>query len=98
MKRPSGLFGGRSAARRTMFLVAGMAAFVCLASPPAAAYVGPGAGIALFGALWAVILAVVFAFAGILIWPVRAFLRRRKGAAGTAIQGRAAETDGDETP
>ena len=45
------------------------------------AYVGPGAGITMLGALWAVILAVLFAIGGILFWPVRSFLQwRKKGA------------------
>jgi hypothetical protein len=44
------------------------------------AYVGPGAGITLIGALWAVIVAVVLMVGGLLAWPFRAFLRRRKNA------------------
>ena len=38
----------------------------------AAAYVGPGAGLTMLGALWAVIAALVFALAGLIIWPIRA--------------------------
>lgn len=45
------------------------------------AYVGPGAGITMLGALWAVILAVLFVLGGILVWPIRSLLRRRKGRA-----------------
>jgi len=41
----------------------------------AMAYVGPGAGITLVGALWAVIVAVVFMMGGLLAWPLRALLR-----------------------
>lgn len=44
------------------------------------AYVGPGAGITMLGALWAVILAVILAIGGILLWPIRAFLLRRRSA------------------
>jgi len=40
------------------------------------AYVGPGAGITMLGALWAVILAVVLAIGGVLLWPLRTLLRK----------------------
>lgn len=46
----------------------------------ATAYIGPAAGITMVGALWAVILAVVFAIGGLLIWPLRAMLSRKKAA------------------
>lgn len=46
----------------------------------ATAYVGPGAGITLIGALWAVIVAVVLMVGGLLMWPFRALLQRRKNA------------------
>ena len=39
-------------------------------------YVGPGIGITMLTALWAVIVAVVLAIAGVLIWPLRAILLR----------------------
>ncbi len=42
------------------------------------AYVGPGVGITLLGALWAVLAAVILAIVGILVWPIRALLRRRR--------------------
>ena len=54
--------------------------FVLLLPAAAMAYVGPGAGITLLGALLAVIVAVVFMVGGLLAWPFRAFLRRRKNA------------------
>ena len=44
------------------------------------AYVGPGAGITALGALVGVILAILFVLGGLLIWPIRIFLRRLKGA------------------
>lgn len=43
---------------------------------PAEAYVGPGAGVTLLGALWAVLLAVLLALSGLLIWPIRVLRRR----------------------
>ncbi len=51
-----------------------------LLAPPAIAYVGPGAGITLLGALWAVVAAVVLAVMGVMIWPLRLLWRRLKGA------------------
>jgi membrane protein implicated in regulation of membrane protease activity len=44
----------------------------------AEAYVGPGAGITAIGALWAVIATVFITLGGLLIWPIRSFLRRKK--------------------
>lgn len=42
------------------------------------AYVGPGPGITLIGSLIAVAAAVVLALGGILLWPLRSLLRRRR--------------------
>lgn len=60
-------------------LVAGT--FALLAATPALAYVGPGAGLSLLGALWGVIAAVVLALAFVVIWPVRRLIKRRAGPA-----------------
>lgn len=43
---------------------------------PALAYVGPGAGITMLGALWAVIAAIVLAFGAVLFWPIRVLLKK----------------------
>jgi len=40
--------------------------------------VGPGAGITLLGALWAVIVAIAFMVGGLVVWPFRALMRRKK--------------------
>jgi hypothetical protein len=56
---------------------------------PALAYFGPGAGITMLTALWGVILAVLLAIGAILVWPVRALLRRRRQTA----QGAAGQTE-----
>ena len=48
-----------------------------LFATPAFAYIGPGAGITVLGALWGVVVAVVLAVAAVLLWPVRALFRRR---------------------
>lgn len=47
---------------------------------PALAYVGPGAGITLIGALWGLIMAVVAALSFIVLWPIRRSLKRRRMA------------------
>jgi membrane-bound ClpP family serine protease len=54
-----------------------------LTAMPAQAYVGPGAGLSLLSALWAVIAAVAVAIGFVLMWPIRKMIRnkRRKNAA-----------------
>lgn len=49
-------------------------------SAPAMAYIGPGAGITMLGALWGVVVAVVLALGAVLFWPIRALMRRKKTA------------------
>jgi hypothetical protein len=52
---------------------------VALTSPTIAlAYVGPGAGLSLLGALWALILAIGTAILFGVAWPVRKMLSRRR--------------------
>lgn len=53
-------------------------AVVCLFPLTAHAYIGPGAGLSLLGALWALILALLTAVAFILIWPLKRILRRNR--------------------
>jgi hypothetical protein len=53
-----------------------------LAASPAFAYVGPGAGLTLLGALWGLIVAVVLSVGFILLWPIRRLMRRNKRASG----------------
>ena len=54
-------------------------AFVMGLLPTAAsAYVGPGAGLSLLGALWALIVAIVLAVAFVVAWPVRRMMRNRR--------------------
>lgn len=40
------------------------------------AYVGPGAGLSLVGALWGLLLAIGAALAFIIVWPLRRLRRR----------------------
>ena len=69
---------------------------VCVLTFPisAVAYVGPGAGITALGALWAVILAVIMMVGGLLIWPIRAFIRRKNSSDVPPAGANNAESDG----
>ncbi|HEY7690273.1 MAG TPA: hypothetical protein VH835_16350 [Dongiaceae bacterium] len=49
-----------------------------LGAAPAFAYVGPGAGLSLIGAFWALILAVFTALFFLIAWPVRRMLRNAR--------------------
>lgn len=60
-----------------MRVIGVFAIVACLFSTSVHAYVGPGAGLTMLGALWGVILALVFIIGGLLIWPIRAYRRRR---------------------
>jgi hypothetical protein len=64
--------------RRAALLALSTAAFA-LAALPASAYVGPGAGLTLLGALWGLIVAVVLSVGFVLLWPFRRLLRKNKG-------------------
>jgi hypothetical protein len=70
-----------------MMLTTGMAG-------TAAAYVGPGAGLSLLGALWGLLLSIGAALWFVILWPLR---RMRKRARQKIEDGEAAETDhGDD--
>lgn len=55
-------------------------AAIALITLPAQAYVGPGAGLSLLSALWAVLAAIVAAVGFIVLWPIRKMMRKRKTA------------------
>lgn len=62
-------------------LPAGLGLVATLAwAAPAAAYIGPGAGLSLLGALWGVFAAIFAALLFLLIWPLRRLLRRNRQA------------------
>ncbi|HWA49463.1 MAG TPA: hypothetical protein VG742_14400 [Dongiaceae bacterium] len=73
------------------WMVAGLGgvAFAIGFTAPALAYVGPGAGLTLLGALWGLIAAVVMSVGFIVLWPFRRFLwgRRHKREATPADRG-----------
>jgi hypothetical protein len=55
----------------------GVAAGLLLSTAPAEAYIGPGAGLSLLGALWALIAAIAAAVMFIVLWPFRTMIKRR---------------------
>jgi hypothetical protein len=57
---------------------------VLLWASPADAYIGPGAGITMLGALFAVIVAIVFAIGGLIYWPIRSMRRRLRHSTPTS--------------
>ncbi|WP_459862292.1 hypothetical protein [Endothiovibrio diazotrophicus] len=55
-----------------------VATWIVSLSPPAMAYVGPGAGITLLGSLGAVISFLAIAAGGLLAWPIRMLRQKLK--------------------
>lgn len=81
---------------RMVGALAGAAALLHASS--AAAYIGPGAGVSLFGALIGLVVAVVSAIGFVLLWPIRAMLRRRKEAAGDGEKPESGDAPGGAKP
>lgn len=68
-------------------LMAASAAAGLLLAQPLFAYVGPGAGLTMLGALWALLAAVFIAVGFIVLWPLRRWRRRRAGLTASAKTG-----------
>ncbi len=78
--------------------IAFLTVITLLLTGTAAAYVGPGAGISVLGALWGLIIGVVMAVGIILFWPIRLMIRKikaNKGDQATGANTTASETDAD---
>jgi uncharacterized iron-regulated membrane protein len=60
---------------RTMLAAAALTIGIAL---PAAAYIGPGAGLSLLGAFWGLLLAVGAALGFVILWPLRRMFRRNR--------------------
>jgi hypothetical protein len=73
--------GGIDMRRLTPALCLAACAIV-LWTQPAAAYIGPGAGITMLGALWGVVVAVAMAVGAILFWPIRMLMRKMRKPTG----------------
>jgi membrane protein implicated in regulation of membrane protease activity len=73
----------------------GLAALLVLPGT-AFAYVGPGAGLTMIGALWALVLALFAALFFVVAWPVRRMLRgaRHRRAPAVAAAPKASAEDG----
>jgi hypothetical protein len=63
------------------FAVVIISALALGVSNSALAYVGPGAGLSLLGALWGLLIAVGAALGYVLLWPLRRMRKRRQTAA-----------------
>ena len=69
----------------------GLALVIVAFAQPSLAYVGPGAGLSVLGALWGLILALLAALGFVLMWPLRRYRRQRAQASATAPHEHAAE-------
>ena len=78
-----------------MQVMVAIALGLSLIATPAFAYIGPGAGISVLGALWGVVVAAVLAVAAVLLWPLRMLFRRRRRGAGPADASASVEADPD---
>lgn len=58
--------------------------FAAVLSETAFAYVGPGAGLSLIGALWGLLVAIIAALGFIILWPMRRMRRQRAMARRTS--------------
>jgi type VI protein secretion system component VasK len=81
------------------FLFVGALVLAAVVGPvPAFAYVGPGAGLSLIGAFWALILAVLTALFFLVAWPMRRLLRQSRGRTHRAEKRETAQRDnGDDS-
>jgi membrane protein implicated in regulation of membrane protease activity len=64
---------------------------------PALSYVGPGAGIGILSALFAMVLAVLATIVGLVLWPIRKFRQWRKRSQATKEKG-SEDTSRSEMP
>ena len=60
---------------------------LALSASPAAAYIGPGAGISVLGSLLGILATIVVAIGAILFWPIKKLMKRRKANKETEVSG-----------
>ena len=60
---------------------------LALIASPAAAYVGPGAGISVLGSLLGILATIFVAIGAILFWPIRKLMKRRKAKKEAEVPG-----------
>ena len=67
---------------RTVSFLAAISTLTFIGSAdPAAAYIGPGAGLSAIGTAIALILAVALAFVGFVWYPIKRLMRKRRASA-----------------
>lgn len=69
-----------------MFRITALLLLALIASP-AAAYVGPGAGISVLGSLLGILATIFVAIGAILFWPIRKLMKRRKAKKESEVPG-----------
>jgi hypothetical protein len=76
-----------------MFRLVLLSAVAALVAAPAAAYIGPGVGLGVIGAIFAAIVGFLMIIAGLVWYPVKVLLRKRreKKAAAPASSGEPAQ-------
>jgi hypothetical protein len=72
-----------------------LATLMTLGANPVLAYVGPGAGLGLLSAFWALLSAIVSSLAFLVIWPIRHRLRRRRESRGSQRKPARGNGEGD---
>ena len=69
---------------------------LALMASPAAAYIGPGAGISVLGSLLGILGTIFVAIGAIIFWPLRRFMKRRKARRETPVSTEAANARDDD--
>ena len=69
---------------------------LALMASPAAAYIGPGAGISVLGSLLGNLGTIFVAIGAIIFWPLRRFMKRRKARRETPVSTEAANARDDD--
>ena len=80
------------AAMTTRITVAALATALTAYAPAALSYVGPGAGLGMLASLGAIVLAILATIVGIVLWPIRKLMQRRKP---TASESKKSKAGGD---
>lgn len=73
-------------------LILAATALCTAAAMPAAAYIGPGAGLSMLGAFWGLLVAILAALGFIIAWPLRRLFRRNKATPAVESQATIDET------
>lgn len=77
-RNPAGQPGAATLARPVIAILGGS---LVAYAPAALPYVGPGAGLGMIASLAAIVLAVLATIVGLVIWPIRRLMQRKKAGA-----------------